>query len=47
VTTRGLGVDEMDLIAGWIDAALGADEAGLDRIAAEVRELALAFPPPV
>ena len=50
VTTRGMGVAEMGAIAGWIDAAVDAaargDEATLARIRGEVRELALAFPPP-
>ena len=42
---------EMELIAGWIDAGVEAakseDEAALERIAGEVRELAAAFPIPV
>jgi glycine hydroxymethyltransferase len=50
VTTRGLGVSHMDVIAGWIDAGVDAarrgDAEALERIRAEVRELALAFPPP-
>jgi len=40
----------MRLIARWIDEGVGAagreDEATIDRIAAEVRELAAAFPMP-
>ena len=50
VTTRGLGVTHMEAIAGWIDAGVDAagrgDEGALARIRGEVRELALAFPPP-
>ena len=46
VTTRGLGTDHMRTLARWIDEAIGAGEATLDRIRAEVRELAGAFPPP-
>ncbi len=50
VTTRGMGVAEMAEIARWIDegveAARREDEAALARIAAEVRELAAAFPIP-
>ena len=50
VTSRGMGPDEMRLIAGWMDrtlAALGAeDEAAIDQVAAEVREVAHAFPAP-
>jgi glycine hydroxymethyltransferase len=46
VTTRGMKEPEMRQIAGLIEAALGAaDDAGeLERIRAEVRELARAFP---
>jgi glycine hydroxymethyltransferase len=51
VATRGMGEAEMELIAGWIDAgvdaARGEDEAALERIAGEVRELAAAFPIPL
>jgi glycine hydroxymethyltransferase len=51
VATRGMGEAEMELIAGWIDAGVEAakseDEAALERIAGEVRELAAAFPIPV
>ena len=46
ITTRGLGPDHMVALARWIDEAIGADEATLSRIRAEVRELALAYPPP-
>jgi glycine hydroxymethyltransferase len=50
VTTRGLGEDEMVLLARWIDegttAAVKGDEAALERIAAAVRDLAARFPMP-
>lgn len=50
VTTRGMAEAEMDLIARWIDkgveAAKREDETTIGRIAAEVRELAAAFPIP-
>ena len=40
----------MPALAGWIDAGVEAarreDEAALERIRAEVLELARAFPPP-
>ncbi len=50
VTTRGLGEDEMVLLARWLDegveAAKAGDEEALARIAAGVRELAASFPMP-
>ncbi|HEY0359706.1 MAG TPA: serine hydroxymethyltransferase [Mycobacteriales bacterium] len=50
ITTRGLGVEHMDRLAGWIDDALSAarkdDEAALDAIAGEVRGLLAGFPMP-
>ncbi len=50
VTSRGMGLGEMELIGRWIDEGVQAvkaeDEATLDRIAAEVAELAAGFPPP-
>ena len=50
LTTRGLTAEHMELMAGWIDRAVDAarreDEDELGRVRAEVRELALAFPPP-
>src|SRR5919197_876852 len=50
ITTRGLGVEHMSGLARWIDEGIEAarrdDEAALERIRGEVRELALAFPPP-
>lgn len=46
VTTRGMGPEEMKLIAGWIHRALENrhKEDELKRIRAEVRELCHAFP---
>src|SRR5687767_7336128 len=50
VTTRGMGENEMDRIVNWIDDGIDAakreDEATVERIAEEVRELALEFPIP-
>jgi glycine hydroxymethyltransferase len=50
ITTRGLTPPDMPRIAAWMDdtvtAAIKEDEATLDRIAAEVREFALAYPMP-
>jgi glycine hydroxymethyltransferase len=50
VTTRGMKEPEMETIAGWIgagvDAAKREDDEALDRLATEVRELALQFPIP-
>jgi glycine hydroxymethyltransferase len=49
-TTRGMGETEMGRIASWIDEGIDAarrkDEATIERIAADVRELALGFPIP-
>ncbi|HZD72018.1 MAG TPA: hypothetical protein VFA45_24815 [Actinomycetes bacterium] len=50
VTSRGMGPPEMELIRRWIDEGVQAvkakEEATLDRIAAEVTELAAQFPAP-
>ncbi len=48
VTTRGLGVEQMPQVADWIDRAVTAadDEAAIDKIAGEVRELLRAYPMP-
>jgi glycine hydroxymethyltransferase len=50
VTTRGLGVEQMPLIADWMDRAVQAAESGddpaLEKIAAEVRELLAGYPMP-
>ncbi len=45
LTSRGMGEGEMRQIAGWIDTVLRAtDEATVERVRAEVRELTEAFP---
>ncbi|MFN0151497.1 MAG: ribose 5-phosphate isomerase B [bacterium] len=46
VTSRGLGIAEMDRIAGWIDRALRApsDATTLAAVRSEVRELCAKFP---
>jgi glycine hydroxymethyltransferase len=50
ITTRGLREEHMEPIAAWMDEAITAatkdDEAVLDRIAAEVRDLLASFPVP-
>jgi len=50
LTTRGLTEAHMPQVAAWIDAAIDAtrkeDEATLDRIAAEVRDLLADYPIP-
>jgi len=50
ITTRGLTEQHMPQLAAWIDdsisAALKDDEAPLDRIAAEIRDLLTAYPIP-
>jgi glycine hydroxymethyltransferase len=48
VTTRGMKEDEMRQIARWMDEAVAnvKDEAALDRIAGEVRDLCRQFPAP-
>jgi glycine hydroxymethyltransferase len=50
VTTRGMTVEHMAPIAGWIEAAVDAAKAddgdGLDAIADEVRDFTSAFPIP-
>jgi glycine hydroxymethyltransferase len=50
VTSRGMGVSEMKQIATWLDrgiqAARGGDDAALEKIGAEVRELTGRFPAP-
>jgi len=50
VTTRGMGPAEMEAIARWIDESVDAagrgEQATIERIAGEVRELAAVFPIP-
>jgi glycine hydroxymethyltransferase len=48
LTTRGMGVDEMKRVGAWIHEALSHadDEAILERIAGEVRDLCEGFPVP-
>ncbi|WP_018683853.1 serine hydroxymethyltransferase [Actinokineospora enzanensis] len=47
ITTRGLGVEQMPRLAEWIERAISAsDDAELDKVAAEVRELLSAYPMP-
>jgi glycine hydroxymethyltransferase len=50
ITTRGLDESHMPAVAAWIDEAITAaikdDEATLNRIAAEIRDLLSAFPMP-
>jgi len=50
ITTRGLTEQHMPQLAAWIDEAITAatkdDEAALDRIAVEVRDLLAAYPIP-
>ena len=48
VTSRGMGVGEMEQLAAWMDevAAHVTDEARLARIAAAVKELCAGFPAP-
>jgi glycine hydroxymethyltransferase len=45
LTTRGMGVDEMNRLAGFIDSILSSmDEATIERVRGEVRDLSSAFP---
>jgi glycine hydroxymethyltransferase len=48
VTSRGMGKDEMRSLAGFMDQVVSAaaDEKLLERVAAEVKEMCAAFPPP-
>lgn len=50
ITTRGMGTSEMATLASWIDeavhAAVAEDEATLERIAGDVRDLCAGFPAP-
>jgi glycine hydroxymethyltransferase len=48
ISSRGMGADEMKKLAGWMDRVVRApdDEATLELVAGEVRELCASFPPP-
>ena len=50
ITTRGLGESHMAQVAAWMDEAIAAaakdDEAIIERIAGQVRELLSGFPMP-
>jgi glycine hydroxymethyltransferase len=50
VTSRGMGAADMDRVAAWIDQVVDAekagDEAGVEKVAAEVHEFARGFPMP-
>jgi len=50
ITTRGLKEPEMKILAGWMgkvaEACKNKDESGLDKVAEEVKALALKFPVP-
>jgi glycine hydroxymethyltransferase len=48
VTSRGMGDAEMKQIAAWMDKVVGKpdDEAALNAIAGEVREMTRKFPAP-
>jgi glycine hydroxymethyltransferase len=50
ITTRGLGVEQMPQVADWIDqtvqAANNDDEATIERIAGEIRDLLAGYPMP-
>jgi glycine hydroxymethyltransferase len=48
ITSRGMGAPEMKQLAAWMDRVVGAvdDEALIEKIAAEVRELCAGFPAP-
>ncbi|MGI9009087.1 MAG: serine hydroxymethyltransferase [Streptosporangiaceae bacterium] len=50
ITTRGLTEQHMPQVAGWMDEAIKAaakqDDAGIDRIAGQVKDLLTGFPMP-
>jgi glycine hydroxymethyltransferase len=50
VTSRGMTTQDMDAIAGWIDAVVEAertgDAAAVEKIGAEVHEFCRRFPTP-
>jgi len=50
VTSRGMGPDDMDRVAAWIEQVIEAekagDEAAVEKVAAEVHDFARGFPMP-
>jgi len=48
ITSRGMGKDEMLALAGWMDQVVSApdDQALIQRVAGEVKDLCADFPPP-
>jgi glycine hydroxymethyltransferase len=50
VTSRGMGMDDMDRIAAWIEQVVEAekagDEAAVEKVAADVHDFARGFPMP-
>lgn len=48
ITSRGMGKDQMLMVANWMDRVVAApdDEMLIQRVAAEVKELCADFPPP-
>ncbi|HET9954268.1 MAG TPA: serine hydroxymethyltransferase [Polyangiaceae bacterium] len=48
ITSRGMGPAEMQRLAGWMQQVVAApdNEAQLDKIAAEIKEMCSGFPPP-
>jgi glycine hydroxymethyltransferase len=48
ITSRGMGADEMKRLADWMARVVAApdDDAQIERIAGEVKEVCSRFPPP-
>jgi glycine hydroxymethyltransferase len=50
VTSRGMGPDDMDRVAAWIEQVVEAekagDEAAVEKVSAEVHDFARGFPMP-
>ncbi|GCE02042.1 serine hydroxymethyltransferase [Embleya hyalina] len=46
LTSRGVGVEDMASVAGWIDRVVGGSEAEEARVRVEVREFLARFPAP-
>lgn len=46
LTSRGVGVEDMALVAGWIDRVVGGSEGEESRVRGEVREFLGRFPAP-